>query len=116
MATMIWPSIRGHVRLYKRSSFPRDVDRAVAAVEVSHLDGRHDVELRARRVVAEPHAGGAGKILAGVGRVVHEQELEQILQFLAGEVAGHEGAAGRRIHDTGAEGRHGEHVVDGLHA
>ena len=70
---------------------------------------------RARRVVAEPHAGGAGEILAGMGRVIHEQKLKQILQFLAGEVARHERAAGRRIHHAGAERRHGEHVVDGLH-
>src|SRR6266545_7078828 len=95
---------------------PADVDGAVAAIEVSDLDGRHDVELGARRVVPEPHAGGAREVLAGVGRVVHEQELEQMLQLLAGEVAGHERAAGRGIHHAGAEGRHGEHVVDGLHA
>ena len=72
--------------------------------------------LWARRVVAKPHAGSAGEILAGVGRVIDEEELEHILQLLAGEVARHEGAAGRRIHHAGAERRHGEHVVDGLHA
>ena len=116
MATTIMASIRGQVRLYRRSSFPLMSIASVAAVEVSHLDGRHHVELRARRVVAEPHAGGAREVLAGVGRVVHEQELEQVLQLLAREVAGHEGAAGRRVDDAGAERRHGEHVVDRLHA
>ena len=93
-----------------------DVDRTIAAVEVSQFDGRHDVELRARRVVAESHAGGAREILAGVGRVIHEQELEQMLQFPAGEVGGHQRAAGRRIHDTRAQRRHGEHIIDGLYA
>ena len=51
-----------------------------------------------------------------MGWVIHEQKLEQMLQFLTGEVGGHKRAAGRRIHDAGAERRHGEHVVDGLHA
>ena len=51
-----------------------------------------------------------------MGRTVDQQELEHVLQFLAGEVPGHQRASGRRIHHAGAERRHGEHVVDRLHA
>ena len=43
-----------------------------------------------RQVVAESHAGGAGKILAGVGRAIHEQKFEKILQFQAVEVSSHQ--------------------------
>ena len=95
---------------------PGDVDRTVAAIEVSDLDRGYDIELWARRVVTEPHAGRTGEIFAGMGGVIHEKKLEHMLQFLAGEVARHKRTASRRIHDTGAEGRHSEHVVDGLHA
>ena len=92
-----------------------DVDLAVAAVEVPQLDRRHDIEHRARLVIAEPHAGGAREILAWVGRIVHKEELEQVLQFEAREVAGHQGATRSGIHHTGAKGRHAEHIVDRQH-
>ena len=88
----------------------------VDAIEVSELNRAHDIEPRTRPVVAEPHAGGAGKILARVDRVVDEQKLEQMLQLLTGEVGGHKRAARGRIDDPSAEGSHGKHIVDGLHA
>jgi hypothetical protein len=51
-----------------------------------------------------------------VGRVIDEKKLQQVLQLLAGEIAGHKRAARCGIHDTGTERRHGEHIVDRLHA
>ena len=49
-------------------------------------------------------------------RIVDEHELEHVLDLLAGEVGGHEGAAGGLVEDALAERRGGEDVVDRLHA
>ena len=73
-------------------------------------------KLWTRWVVSKPHAGSTREILAGMGRAIDEEELQHVLQFLAGKVACHEGATRRRVHHAGAERRHGEDVVDGLYA
>ena len=51
-----------------------------------------------------------------MGRVIHEEELEQMLQFVTGEVACHTSAASRDVSHTGAKWRDTECVVDRLDA
>jgi hypothetical protein len=51
-----------------------------------------------------------------VNRVIYEQELQNMLQLLAGDVSGHKCTSRGRIHDTETERAHGERIIDGCYA